>query len=180
MTSEAETYIGRKADAVRRWVDLGQRPAIRAQEGTRPEARDPRRGVKARVRGPDDPIAAIPQMRSRDRHRDSAIASPQSGGRAVSAAPRPEHKRRVRRRRRLLRQASDRQVRLQVTADWAVSKHIGGSPNRSKAERRPGRARCHPGDDLARLETGDEQERRDAGVRPAFVLARVRNVVPLP
>lgn len=49
-----------------------------------------------------------------------------------TAAFRPEHQRRVHRRRRLLRQASDSQARLQVTADRAASKHFGDTCTRGK------------------------------------------------
>ena len=54
-----------------------------------------------------------------------------AGGVPPAARPtrahRPKHQPRGRRRRRLLSEASDSQVRLQVTADRVASKHIGGS-----------------------------------------------------
>ncbi len=48
------------------------------------------------------------------------------------SAFRPEHQRRGRRRRRLLRHASDSQTLLQVTADRAASKHFGARPQPRK------------------------------------------------
>ena len=59
-----------------------------------------------------------------------AVGGPHS--RFVAVPRRSEHQRRGRRRWRLLRHASDSQIRLQVTADRVASKHFGRTRNRGK------------------------------------------------
>ena len=94
---------------------------------------------------------------------------------AISAAPfRPEHQRRGRRGRRLLRHASESQGRLQVAAGRAASKHFGDSRSRGKEGQPP-----WPITAPSRRGDGDAHVWRGARLlaigwsRPAFAIARV-------
>ena len=63
---EPELLLGRHSDrAVRQRAEqeaiVSRRRTFRAKQGTRPETRDTRRGMKARVRRADDLIAQLPK-----------------------------------------------------------------------------------------------------------------------